>query len=206
MEKIMETLIQIIDSLGWPITILIIALIFKSELSKLLLKLSTLKYKDFEAKFGHQLEVVEKKVKELPKPKFKKAPPPEIEEKSKEEETDFDRLIRIAEISPRAAIAEAWTEVEIAARKAANQAKLKINKPESVINIANAFINEGVFNDAVLTALNEIRDLRNKAVHMEDFNISHNEAIKYIDLAFNLAFELYNVGNVFAWANEQDND
>ena len=98
----MEILAQLIDSLAWPIIVLIIILIFRSEFLKALTKLSNLKYKDFEAKFGNQLSNVEKKVQELDihvSDEVKVFDKVDIKE-----ETNFDRLFRISEISPRASI------------------------------------------------------------------------------------------------------
>ena len=133
-----EYIFKAVDSLAWPVSILIIILIFRKELSAVLSQLSNLEYKGFKANFGNKLQDVEQKIKEIKRT--------EVEDSNVEseltinQENDYDRIMRIAEISPRAAISEAWSEVEAAARKAAAQADLKIKKPESVKNIVKAFI------------------------------------------------------------------
>ena len=199
----MEYFIQLIDSLAWPVAVLIIVLIFKKELSKLISKLSNVKYREFEANFSNKLQDAEDKLKEIKRPDVKDIP--EALEQSKIEETDYDRIMRIAEISPRAAISEAWSEVEIAAKTAARQSELHVDKPESVRNIVKAFIKNGVFNEMNLQAFEELRVLRNRAVHTPEFYIQEDETEKYIDLALRLAFELYNVGNILEWAKSSNN-
>ncbi len=200
----MDYLVQIIDSLAWPIIILIIILIFKSEFSKVVSQLSNLKYRDFEAKFGNQLQEAENKLKEIKKPESFDIP----EEESKAditEDNDYERLLRLAEISPRAAISEAWIQIESAAKTAASQAGLNVRKPESVINIVKAFIKNGIFDEMNLEAFDVLRSLRNNAIHTPDFYIPQDETEKYIDLALRLAFELLNTGNILAEANKNSN-
>ena len=50
-----------------------------------------------------------------------------------------------------------------------------------------------------LEAFEELRILRNRAVHTPDFYIKDDKTEKYVDLALRIAFELYNTGNIFEW-------
>lgn len=51
-----ENVVKIIDALAWPVVVLILAFGFRSELRKILARLSKFKYKDLEAAVGQIAE------------------------------------------------------------------------------------------------------------------------------------------------------
>jgi hypothetical protein len=95
-------IIQALTSLGWPIAFVTAAWIFKNDLKTLLPRLR-LRYKDFDMSF--RLNEAEKEAQKLlTKSDQAELPPPTPEEQ--------DKLQKIAELSPREAILELYSEVE----------------------------------------------------------------------------------------------
>src|SRR5690625_3112379 len=112
MVEILSLLIELIDSIIWPATVLFISIYFKDEIISAIKRLKWIKYKDFEGHFNENLNIVEKQAKKL-----KKDTPKQIEESQGKPEFDikskfFDRLHALAETTPRGAILEAWVELE----------------------------------------------------------------------------------------------
>ena len=68
--------------------------------------MSSLKYKDMEANFDKQLAKAESEAKSIT-----------VNKKPDENLSQTEQLLRIADVSPRAAFVEAWTLIEMAASK-----------------------------------------------------------------------------------------
>src|ERR1051326_8664678 len=107
------TLVQLVSAIAWPLTIIIIALLFRHEIRKTTSRLSSFSYKDMKAEFEHDLDKLERDVKDLPI-KESSTKPERIE---KETLNAYERLRRIADISPRAAVMEAWRDIEITTKE-----------------------------------------------------------------------------------------
>ncbi|MAY43103.1 MULTISPECIES: hypothetical protein [unclassified Neptuniibacter] len=189
----MEHLVKIIDSVVWPIAAVWLGYIFKGELRALLGRMSQFKYKDVEAKFDKQLNKAEITAsnlkKELPK-NWEKAT-------TRAALTQYEQFKRIAEASPRAAILEAWLDVEIAVSAAAEKAGLESN-PRSPALLAEHLIALKHIPEETLSVFHSLRKLRNQATHMPDFTLTEEEAERYLDLALKVAntFRSYAVKNV----------
>jgi hypothetical protein len=169
----MEYLVEIIKSLAWPIAAVWLGYIFKGEIRKLLGRVSSLKYKDMEASFEKELADAEIKASKLTQPSL---------QESTEALSQTDQLLRIAEVSPRAAIVEAWTLIETAALKngLTSGSAMQRTNPKMIVNY---LANIGRFSNESLELIEQLRKLRNRASHMPDFTISQSEAERYLDLA-----------------------
>lgn len=104
----MELLVNLLIGIAWPVAAVWIAYLFKGELRSLLYWM--FKYKDLEAKFESGLAEAEAKVTAIERSSPSSPPRPEISSK-------LEQLCRITDVSPRAAIMEAWVLVEDAAGK-----------------------------------------------------------------------------------------
>ena len=104
----MQLIVDLIVGLAWPVAIVWIAYLFKHELRGVLGRVSLLKYKNVEAKFELGLAQAEAKVAEIDIKGTDSPAPAEISSK-------LESLRRIADVSPRAAILEAWILIEDAA-------------------------------------------------------------------------------------------
>jgi len=159
--EIGNLVVKILEVVAWPITIIIILLVFKKQLSRIILRLSKLRYKDVERI---------------------KAPPTVT--------PVYDRLLQVAEISPRAAVTEAWMIIETATTEAAKAQGIKtiraITGREVILELAKKARLEG----GTIELYDYLRRMRNNAAHSLEFEISYEDVIRYIDLALSLAHRL----------------
>lgn len=178
-----EFVSAIVDTLAWPLVTMFVVWQLKDKLGELLPRLKKVKHKDTELEFA---ELVTELVTES------KAEPDVIPAsqlpKSKE---DFDFLIKLADISPRSAVLESFRAVESAASVAVAKAYPDIDQrntrsPMQVFDLLRG----KVLSDSQFKQLNELRKLRNKAAHMEDFNLHGTPIEAYIDIALTMANNL----------------
>ena len=187
----MDHLIRLLDVLVWPVTALILAAVFRRDLAKLVTRLSSFKYREFEANFDRELREAKQGAGSVRTGKIE-API------SSPEPTQYEQLLRIAETSPRAAIAEAWRHVELAAADAARVARIDAPPRSSVTLVVRSLVREGVFSESAVEVFDRLRRLRNDAVHAPDFALDYVEVEPYIELALRLAQELFHAGNAVA--------
>ena len=189
----MEIVVALLDAIAWPITILILALLFRSELRAGLKRLSYIKYRDTELKFEADLKKLEKKALLLPEANQDKV-------LNSIESSEYARMIRLAEASPRAAIFEAWIKVEEATKKVAEAhgiehrgayRTMRLLREKEVVNVG-------------LDLYDELRVLRNRAVHLPEFAIEIDEAERYILLALGLAMRLQEAATQEVYLEEVD--
>jgi hypothetical protein len=151
----MEHFVEIVKALAWPIAAIWIGYIFRSEVRQLLGRVSSFKYKNVEASFEKILVQAEKSANNIEKPKLKET---DLELSQKEQ------LLRIAEVSPRAAIVEAWTIIETAAMKNGlwTGAAIKRTNPKMILDHLES---------------------SGKLSHLPEFAVTQDDAERYLDLA-----------------------
>ncbi|WP_444944357.1 hypothetical protein ACJJIK_04565 [Microbulbifer sp. ZKSA006] len=179
----MDHLVKIIDSVVWPIAAIWLGYIFRSEVRTLLGRMSQFKYKDVEAKFEKQLvqaEVEATSLKEKPQKTWEQATTRGVL-------TQYEQFKRIAQASPRAAILEAWLDVEVAVFAAAEKAGLEVKAQSHTHQLANHLISLELIPKETLSVFNSLRKLRNQATHLPDFTLSEEEADRYLELALKVA-------------------
>lgn len=178
---------SVIGSLAWPATLLAVVLTLRNPIAKLLPDLKKLKYKDLEVDFGKGLERVEKQLDEVAS-----AAPAAIEQQSEVQpeplpKTRKELVAKIADLSPSAAILESWKNVErtldfyLASRG--------IERPLSSQSIAGHLDYDPNFPPQLVSAYQELRLLRNRAVH-ERGAISAAHAREFDEQASRLALAL----------------
>jgi hypothetical protein len=171
-----EFIASLVNSLAWPMAVVILVLILRKPLAGLIPLLQRLKYKDLELEFGRRVEEVsEKLVAAIPRPTLKYVPSP-----------SESRAIQLAEVSPRAAVMEAWREVERAVIGAAKRNDLSTGKEQGRVTSLRAIRSleqaEMVERDKA-RLLNDVRVLRNQAAHAPEFALSKDSAIEYVNAA-----------------------
>jgi hypothetical protein len=97
--------------------------------------------------------------------------------------TQYEQFRRIAELSPRAAILEAWIDVEVAIYAAAKKAGLEVKGPANAYSLARNLVSLGKVPHDIMPFFEKLRRLRNNAAHLPDFVLDEIEANKYLDLA-----------------------
>lgn len=177
----MTELISLVSALAWPLTVIWLAHSFRNELRGLLHRLSKIKYKDAEATFEETLKTAEVQAASLPL-----AVPLPLENAPSSEPSELDtriaQLYRIAEVSPRAAILEAWALVEAAAGKSGfvQGASRPLVNP---LLFVDWLIREGRIPAESAELMRTLKNLRNQAAHLPDWQVTFAEAERYLRLA-----------------------
>jgi hypothetical protein len=172
----------IVDALVWPATILAVLFFLKDQLVELVPMLTRLKVKDVELEFSKGVHAVALAAQE----ELSKSP---IAIADEVELTMTSRLYDVSKASPRTAILEAWLEVEHSAQRALisrgmNRRPLRLLGPTSLRKLLES---SEILNDELIAIYEQLRRLRNQAVHFAYINISEAEVLDYINSALALA-------------------
>jgi hypothetical protein len=174
---ILEFLASLVESLAWPTILGICIYIFRAQVGKLLERLSKVKYGDLEAEFQERLNNIE------PVQNVKKL-------KIKEEEKNITTITleELSVVSPRSAILEAWIKVEKATSEFCEANQLATNPSyQALFQVAKE---KDLDIEPFKTAYQELRLLRNKAVHASDSDITSLTAKQYVKTAEFIIAEL----------------
>lgn len=176
----MKTIIELLSVIAWPATVIIAIVLLKEELHALLARLTKVKVKEVEAEFRES-------IKKLAQAEDSSAPTNAEAKRKFIQGVDADRLSRLLQVSTRAAITEAWIEVErTSALVAKTLGVLEGRQPIASI-VLKMLLEENLFTPQMLEAYYTARRLRNEASHVPDFSISIDEAEKYIAFCLDLA-------------------
>lgn len=175
---------SLIGSLVWPVTAILAFFILKKHLSSLLPFVERLKYKDFELEFR-------KSIQELTE-KSKLALPPTTVEELQLPINLRDRLYNLAEISPRSAVLESWLQVESAAADIIQSRNLAPNYKSAMapMRLGEVLHKSEVLDSIQMEIFNRLRELRNKAIHINEAVFKLDEIKEYIDLALLLSSKI----------------
>lgn len=179
----MDNIVELIKALVWPLTVFFLVIILRKEIGGTFSRLSQFKYKDFEAKFGRELAKAEENSEGLSSMAEESA---EDASEVTSNFTDYEKFMEIAVIDPRAAIASAWFEVEYALGDLMKATGSVIGKT-SPSAILRRLVDEGTVSGDVLTVYDDLRVLRNRAVHSPDFSLGIGEVERYVGLVHRLA-------------------
>lgn len=169
----MEYVIEILRICAWPLTVCLAVLVFRNDIHAIVGRISTIRYKNLEATLSGKIrdaQNISRSMKKLAA--------------TKDSSTDelAGRLYRILEISPKAAILEAWSEIEAEAFK--NDTRGSTRKhgftPLKILEFTEG--NSG-FSQKELQLLTELRSARNNAAHLPDIIIEKDDAERYIEIA-----------------------
>ena len=111
-------------------------------------------------------------------------------------EPDITELMELAQMSPRAAVIEAWTRLEATATEFA-QKHAPPDAPKqrrSSVMFLDVLRRDDAIPTAVVTAIQKLRDIRNRTVHTPDFQPSVDDAEKYVLLTFAVIEDLRRIG------------
>lgn len=163
--------------LAWPVATIIVILLLRDEIKQLLRLVKKLKAGPVEAEF-------EREVKELAAAADSNEPPlPPAPVNA-----DQQFLIKLAEVSPRSAILEAWRRVETAIFKTIDQHAIYVSPREanSPYAAVRALTKDGYISNDELALYHDLRTLRNQAAHKEEFDPNLEAALSYISLSAKL--------------------
>lgn len=166
---------NLIGSLAWPLAVVLVFWWLRKEIKKLLPFAKKLRYGDLEIEFEQQLAALKKDA-ESQRRTHAVFPKPEDAEV-------VSYLKSSAEVSPRAALVDAWVGLEITAVSSARMLKLiPEQKTVSFPKVVSALRDAGVLEAKDVEILSRLRVLRNEVLHSTGFQLSPEEAQEFIGL------------------------
>lgn len=166
---------KLVEALVWPAIVVWLLWYLKEHLPALARSLRKLKFSGVEMEFEKQAEKLATET-ETAIP----ATPPF-------EDPAIARLRQIGEISPRAAIVEAWVRVEINAAEVVRRAGLQMPTAPGPLQLLSSLKQLGVLTAPQVSAFRHLRELRNMAVHAMDMDVTPEAVNQYIVSAVAMA-------------------
>lgn len=173
---------SLVGSLAWPVVVLVIVLLLRHRILGLIPSIRELQIGNLAIKFKEQ-------VKELGEEAEKTIPA--LPERTAEVE-GLDTIWKLAEISPRSSIIEAWRVVETEARRALRAAGMYEMQEKYLppARMGHSLARREVIDSKLSDLFNELRLLRNRAAHSQAFSIDEDVARDYIRTAMGIAGRL----------------
>lgn len=169
---------ELIKALAWPAATIILASLLRKPIVGLVPLMRKLKYKELELEFSQEVLAL------------KAEASPVLDSPQKEKlSTTPSKALDLVSLSTRAAIMEAWIDVETAAVEVASSFWNQ-SPNETMRNLPNLgeYLHQcKVIDDKQLSIYKKLQHLRNKAAHAEELNLSEEDAMSYVTMAFNLA-------------------
>jgi hypothetical protein len=170
---------SVVGSLAWPIVVLIVAVLFRRQLSALLARpLSSLKAGPLEAVWDRQVAEVEA---ELPRSPSSAT--------SDGGAADTDRLREIARAAPAAAVLEAFALVEEQLHQILQDAGVDAGRG-GAMQMARRALEAGLVRPETLKAVEGAAVLRNLAAHGRQDDLDEARALDYLALVDAVRFAL----------------
>jgi len=169
---------EMVKAFAWPTTTLIVVIVFRREIKTLLSLLKKVKAGPAEAEFGREVRELARETEDQLLPTNAVSP----------SSPDRQKLLQLAEINPRSAVIEAWNTVEFAARRVveALEPSATVRELQSSSALLRSLNRHEVLNRDEVTLFNELRALRNQAVHVPEFSPAYDAVLNYINLALRL--------------------
>jgi hypothetical protein len=187
---ILTFIASIFGSIAWPITIIILSILFRRSIAKILdsIRLKRFKRGDIEVDFEQDLSQLKEKAIEVQIPA--KATRPEhakrrIAADSIRYKVDNELQV-ITNINPAAGVALAWSKVESELMSAVMRLKVSPDYPpgNSALQNSQLLLAAKAITQEMYDVLTRLRIIRNKAVHsMHDTSITIAEADDYSVIA-----------------------
>lgn len=161
---------SIIDSLAWPVAVVLIILLLRKAILRLLRRIKIFRYKDIEFEFSEKLAEVERDASKLGFVINRTVP----------DVSQVNRYATLAQISPNAAILEAWSDVELAVLELAREKAPDFPKIKTFTSKLRLLHQIEVIDDQTAALIDDLRALRNLAAHPDNsVKISTVEAERY---------------------------
>ncbi|WP_010651203.1 hypothetical protein [Oceanobacillus massiliensis] len=179
---ILEFTSSVIDSLAWPLVVLIIAFILRKPIIKVFSKLNKLTYNNLEMDFSQKLESIENQMEaqEMSVGVMQTVDPDKIKRRN---------ILTVAKISPAAAIPISWSMVEQEILSTIKRLSISDfpSSSSSSKNI-NLLADANLIDNETRKAFDELQKLRNEIVPSNPItdNITYSDAEKYYRLSIRL--------------------
>ena len=170
---------ELIKAVAWPATAVALVVLLRKPIVELIPLLRRLKYKELELEFAQEMSELKAEVEAIAKEKG--------EEASSIAPTSSN-LLNLVAFSTRAAIMEAWLEVESVSVAVASSFWGQSPKEtfRNMPRLGEYLLQSKVIDERQLSVFNKLRQLRNKAAHAQELDLSENDARSYVQLASDL--------------------
>jgi hypothetical protein len=187
----LSSLAQMFSAAAWPVAAVIIAILFRGPVKAALGGLKKLKWQGLEAEFGKELGRARDLIDHEPLETMAVSTDDALGKR------DQDFILRLAELSPRSVMLEAWREVEAAVRRMASplSAGGEPRNAPSAAAAAKGLREAGKLDDSRYEIFELLRGLRNQAVHDTDFRVRKSDAVEYAIMARRLARSIDAIGS-----------
>jgi hypothetical protein len=197
-----DSVVTLLGVLAWPLTVLVIALLFRRELKRAFGRLAQLRYGEFEASFERKLHRAEAELRvdapAAPTGPKAAAPGKVLKESDRGSASarptaaETEALYRLAIIDPISAVRAAWQRLERKLREAAFLIGLAERAHSLPWNDLSHLLRErGLLPASVPSGLDHLRALYASADDPEDAGLlSADQARRYLDLALPMISEL----------------
>lgn len=174
---------NITSSLAWPIVVVLIIWLLKDKLGELIPRLTKLKHRETEIEFAEKITELVSDRQDDKKPM--------VVAQTQEAQAQLTFLMKLAEVSPRAAVTESFRALELALEKAVVKAFPEL-EPKDFRNSLEVqkLLKDKLLEPDLFYRIRELRALKNKATHMEDFNLHGMPIEAYIDISLGIANQL----------------
>jgi hypothetical protein len=176
---------EIVKALAWPSAVIVLAFLLRKPIFELVPLMKKLKYKELELEFSQEVQALKSEVGNALPEKEMQAPI----------KAPASKALDLVSYSTRAAIIEAWIEIEAAAIEVAssfwNQGSSDVFRNDS--KLGDYLHQCKVLDDKQLVIYKKLRELRNKSAHAEEFSLSENDARAYAEMAIDLTRHIKSV-------------
>jgi hypothetical protein len=206
----LDRFLTLFGPLAWPLATLLIALIFRSDVTRALGRVGRFKYRDLEVSFREDLHQAEELARSIP------APPPSspvvLEIETGEAKPLVGQLIgeispppsplegretllNLAARSPREAVETAWGLVGRAlVRVAAAHGDFRASGHSNPDLAVRYLVDRGRLADVEVMLVRLLRTLRDRSARLDQPSPSRDEARRFVDLAWKMASRLEDHG------------
>lgn len=179
---------KLIGDIAWPVAAFAVVLLLREQIGAMLAVVSKVKVSSVEFEFDRKLEIAkEEALAALPQPTAPSA--------DSSLSIIDPQLLKLTEVSPRAAVMEGWRHVEAASLRAARALLPEGTFTNQTFNFRAIRIIEksGALPENVVDLMRRLRSLRNDAAHAADFALTVSSAIEYLHLAARVVSHLESV-------------
>ncbi|AXY01286.1 hypothetical protein D1115_08955 [Vibrio alfacsensis] len=188
----MDSVVKLVEALAWPIVTIWLAYIFRAEVRSLFGRVSALKYKELEASFEQELSKAESKALKVIPERSRVSSGYEIPVYPAPYDLKYEQLIRIADESSRAALLEAWVDVESSLYQAAEMQGIDNAKHVVPRKVLVDLIETGKYAKTIYPLFEDLRKLRNEAAHVQQFEPTKQQTRRYLEMAIEMSLTLQN--------------
>jgi hypothetical protein len=168
---------KIVGSLAWPAVAGFAIWVFREQLKILILRVSSLKAPGVDVRFDKAVEQLQRaREASLPEVQF----PPHVAGPT---EPDYSKYKKLSEVSPSAAVNDAWREVELALAEVFPPS----NGYRTPVGVIRLIRKKGILDEMTLVLLEDLRVVRNKLVHTDKYAITPSQAYSYAVVAERVA-------------------